>query len=69
MSLKVAVTVNTLKLVLSFLLEKAKEVSELLCVYICLPSSVFKHSFAFFHELCAAYVHAFRVYLLKLSFF
>lgn len=38
MSLKVAVKLNTLKLVLFFLLEKIKEVSELLCVY--LSSSV-----------------------------
>lgn len=38
------------------------------CILVFLPlcSNIF---FAFFHELCAAYVHAFRVYLLKLYFF
>lgn len=45
MSLKVAVTLNTFKLVLSFLLEKAKEVSELLCMYL---SSSVQTFFCFF---------------------
>lgn len=38
-------------------------------MYICLPSSVFKHSFAFFHELCAAYIHAFSLFIKTFFFF
>lgn len=47
MSLKVTVTVKTFKLLLSFLLEKAKEVSELLCVYLS-SSLCVQTSFSFF---------------------
>lgn len=36
-----------------------------MCIFVFICVQTF---FFFFHELCAAYVHAFRVYLLKLFF-
>lgn len=38
-------------------------------MYICLPSSVFKHSFAFFFMNYVQLMYMHSVYLLKLSFF
>lgn len=53
---------------LSYLMENGQKKWALKCI--CLLSSVVKNILLFFfHGLCAVYVHAFRVYLLKVQFF